>query len=157
MDHRATPMRDIMNTSYTNAQKRSASGGSRTGGDGRTQNLLLDSVVPSCRKWRTELVARIVATSGSRDGCEAFKSSIKIILHNGKHSTMDIMGIDNQAPLLEMRRQPAIERRPVTAAAKLRTVDRNVPMLPAQIVAEELIPQDHKARTRSGHWWDVWI
>lgn len=55
------------------------------------------------------------------------------------------MGIDNQAPLLEMPEQPAIERRPVTAAAKLRTVDRNLPML-AQIVAEELIPQDHKAR-----------
>jgi transposase len=61
------------------------------------------------------------------------------------YGTMNIMGIDNQAPLLEMPEQPAIERRPVTAAAKLRTVDRNVPML-AQIVAEELIPQDHKAR-----------
>ena len=44
-----------------------------------------------------------------------------------------------------MPEQPAIERRPVTAAVKPRTVDRNVPML-AQIVAEELIPQDHKAR-----------
>ena len=55
------------------------------------------------------------------------------------------MGIDNQTPLLDMPEQPAIERRPVTAAAKLKTVDRNLPML-AQIVAEELIPQDHKAR-----------
>lgn len=55
------------------------------------------------------------------------------------------MGIDKQAALLEMPEQPAVERRAVTAPARLRLVDRDQIMF-AQICVEELVGPDHKAR-----------
>src|SRR6266568_3715691 len=56
------------------------------------------------------------------------------------------MGIDDQPVLVDMPEQPAVESRPVTVKAKLRKVNRNQVML-AHISVEELIPQDHKARS----------
>lgn len=55
------------------------------------------------------------------------------------------MALDNQATLLDIPEQPVADKREVTAAARLRTVNRDQTTL-AQVYVEELIAPDHKAR-----------
>lgn len=55
------------------------------------------------------------------------------------------MGLDSQPALLEIPEQPELTKRTVTAAARLRTANRDQSML-AQIWVDELIGPDHKAR-----------